>query len=71
MTPVLNQLPPDKLPKVIFLDAMGTLFDLKQSVGEIYQQFARKYGVDVAIDPLEKAFINGFKSAPVPPRISS
>jgi len=65
MPPILNQLPPDKLPKVIFLDAMGTLFDLKQSVGEIYQQFARKYGVDVAIDPLEKAFINGFKSAPV------
>ena len=38
MTQTLNQLPPDKLPKVIFLDAMGTLFDLKTSVGEIYQQ---------------------------------
>ena len=64
MPPIINQLPADKLPQVIFLDAMGTLFDLHQSVGEIYQQFAAKYGVDVAIVPLEKAFVNSFKSAP-------
>jgi len=64
MPPVLNQLPPDKLPKVIFLDAMGTLFDLHQSVGEIYQQFAVRYGVEVAAASLEKAFIESFKSSP-------
>ena len=64
MLPILQQLPPQKLPKVIFLDAMGTLFDLNRSVSEIYQQFASQYGVDVSIEPLEKAFINSFKSAP-------
>lgn len=64
MPPAINQLPPDKLPKVIFLDAMGTLFDLKQSVGEIYQQYAQKYDVEIETDPLEKAFIESFKAAP-------
>jgi len=43
---------------------MGTLFDLKASVGEIYQQFARKYGVNIEIEPLENAFVSSFKSAP-------
>ncbi len=28
------------LPKVIFLDAMGTLFGIKGSVGEIYRAIA-------------------------------
>ncbi|WP_019509475.1 HAD-IA family hydrolase [Pleurocapsa sp. PCC 7319] len=52
------------LPKVIFLDAMGTLFDLKSSVGEIYQQYALKYGVKADAQLLNNAFINSFKSAP-------
>ncbi len=52
------------LPKVIFLDAMGTLFDLKSSVGEIYQEYALKYGVKVDAKLLNSAFINSFKSAP-------
>ncbi|MDJ0571306.1 MAG: HAD-IA family hydrolase [Pleurocapsa sp. MO_192.B19] len=51
-------------PKVIFLDAMGTLFDLKSSVGEIYQQFALKYGVKTDAALLDKAFINAFKASP-------
>lgn len=52
------------LPKVIFLDAMGTLFDLKSSVGEIYQQHALKYGVKADAQLLNNAFIKSFKSAP-------
>jgi putative hydrolase of the HAD superfamily len=52
------------LPKVIFLDAMGTLFDLKSSVGEIYQQYALKYGVQVEAKNLNNSFIESFKSAP-------
>lgn len=64
MTQTLNQLPPDKQPKVIFLDAMGTLFDLKTSVGEIYQDFAGKYGVEVNSKQIQQAFIKSFKSAP-------
>lgn len=61
MTPKLSTNP---LPKVIFFDAMGTLFDLKSSVGEIYQQFALKYGVQTDVEHLNKAFINSYQSAP-------
>ncbi|MEL6581622.1 MAG: HAD-IA family hydrolase [Cyanobacteria bacterium J06621_12] len=61
--PLIKQLFPDQPPKVIFLDAMGTLFDLKSSVGEIYQQYALKYGVAVEAAAIEKAFSKSFKSA--------
>ena len=60
-----NFLSPDNTqPKVIFLDAMGTLFGLKTSVGEIYQQYALKYGVQADAQLLDRAFIESFKSAP-------
>ena len=55
---------PDTLPKVIFLDAMGTLFGLKSSVGEIYQQYALNYGVKANAELLDRAFGESFKSAP-------
>jgi putative hydrolase of the HAD superfamily len=58
------QLCTNTVPKVIFLDAMGTLFDLKSSVGEIYQQYALKYGVQVEAKNLNDSFIASFKSAP-------
>jgi putative hydrolase of the HAD superfamily len=64
MMPILDQLTPDSQPKVIFLDAMGTLFDLKNSVGEIYQQYAAKYNVQVDAELISQAFIKSFKSAP-------
>lgn len=64
MPPTLKQMFSDQQPKVIFLDAMGTLFDLKSSVGEIYQRYALKYGVEVAAPAIEAAFITSFKSAP-------
>ena len=51
-------------PKVIFFDAMGTLFDLKSSVGEIYQQFALKHGVKTDANSLNKAFIKSYQAAP-------
>lgn len=54
----------EMLPQVIFFDAMGTLFDLKSSVGEIYQQHALKYGVETDANLLNQAFIESFKSAP-------
>ena len=31
--------------KVIFFDAVGTLFDVRGSVGEVYLTYASKYGV--------------------------
>lgn len=52
------------LPKVIFFDAMGTLFDLRSSVGEIYQQYAALYGVKADAELLDRAFIKSFRSAP-------
>ncbi|MEL6495755.1 MAG: HAD-IA family hydrolase [Cyanobacteria bacterium J06623_7] len=51
-------------PQVIFLDAMGTLFDLKTSVGEIYQEFAARYGVTADSEQIQPAFIASFKAAP-------
>ncbi len=35
-------------PKVIFLDAVGTIFGVKGSVGEVYSQIAAEFGVTVA-----------------------
>ena len=54
----------DALPKVIFLDAMGTLFGIKGSVGEIYRAIAINYGVEISASQIEEAFIASFKTAP-------
>ena len=48
------------LPKVIFFDAVGTLFGIKGSVGHIYSQIANRHGVEVAAEPLNKAFGQNF-----------
>ncbi|WP_193197448.1 HAD-IA family hydrolase [Nostoc sp. MG11] len=53
-------------PKVIFLDAVGTLFDVKGSIGEVYSQIAEEFGVKVSADTLNKTFIKSFKAAPPP-----
>lgn len=55
--------------QVIFFDAAGTLFHVKGSVGEIYLQYAEKYGVRSTPETLEKvnkAFSESFKAAPPP-----
>ncbi len=31
--------------KAIFFDAVGTLFDVKGSVGHVYVTYAKKYGI--------------------------
>ncbi|MBW4633852.1 MAG: HAD family hydrolase [Iphinoe sp. HA4291-MV1] len=53
-------------PQVIFLDAVGTLFGVKGSVGEIYSQIAQEFGVEVCADTLNKTFIQSFQAAPPP-----
>lgn len=53
-------------PKVIFLDAVGTLFGVKGSVGEIYSQIAREFGVDVKPEVVEAGFRSAFAAAPSP-----
>jgi len=53
-------------PKVIFLDAVGTLIGVKGSVGEVYSQIAQEFDVEVSADTLNKTFIESFKAAPPP-----
>jgi putative hydrolase of the HAD superfamily len=53
-------------PKVIFLDAVGTLFGVKGSVGEVYSQIAQEFGVEVSAETLNKTFIQSFKASPPP-----
>ncbi|MGB3513698.1 MAG: HAD-IA family hydrolase [Microcoleaceae cyanobacterium] len=52
------------MTKVILLDAVGTLFGVRGSVGEIYQQFASQWGVDVSAPTVNRAFFESFKAAP-------
>jgi putative hydrolase of the HAD superfamily len=51
-------------PQVIFLDAVGTLFGIRGSVGKIYQHFAATAGVQVDADTLNQAFFQSFAAAP-------
>ncbi|MGK7900427.1 MAG: HAD-IA family hydrolase [Hormoscilla sp.] len=53
-----------KQPKVIFLDAVGTLFGIRGTVGEVYGMLARQSGVKVADEALDAAFIQSFRSSP-------
>jgi putative hydrolase of the HAD superfamily len=50
-------------PKVIFLDAVGTLFGVKGSVGEVYSENARKFGVEVSPLALDAAFYQSFSQS--------
>ena len=55
--------------KAIFFDAVGTLFDVKGSVGEIYAQYAKKYGVSDSnemVAALNRAFKETMKTLPAP-----
>lgn len=53
-------------PKVIFFDAVGTLFGVRGSVGEAYREIAREFEVDLAAEHLEQAFRASFKAASPP-----
>jgi putative hydrolase of the HAD superfamily len=53
-------------PKVIFLDAVGTLIGVKGSVGEVYSQIAQEFGVEASAEILNTQFIKSFKAAPPP-----
>ncbi len=55
--------------KVVFFDAAGTLFHVKGSVGDVYLQYAAKYGVPRSPDMVTKvnqAFKDAFRQAPPP-----
>ncbi|MDJ0796199.1 MAG: HAD family hydrolase [Calothrix sp. MO_167.B12] len=53
-------------PKVIFLDAVGTLFDVQGSVGEVYSQIAREFNVEASAETINKTFFSCFKASPPP-----
>jgi putative hydrolase of the HAD superfamily len=52
------------LPQLILLDAVGTLFGVRDSVGQIYSEMASKHGVTCAPELLNKYFFIAFKNAP-------
>lgn len=51
-------------PQLITLDAVGTLFGLRESVGTVYGRFAAEVGVQVDPAALDVAFFKAFKAAP-------
>jgi putative hydrolase of the HAD superfamily len=51
-------------PQVIFLDAVGTLFGVRGSVGQIYSELASKYGVSCPPEILDRHFYAAFKTSP-------
>jgi len=53
-------------PKVILVDAVGTLFGVKGSVGEVYSQIAQEFEVKVSAEILNTAFLQSFKASPPP-----
>ena len=55
-----------KRPKVIFLDAVGTLFGIRGSVGDVYSVFAREAGVSVSPQSLNEAFFRSFAASSPP-----
>lgn len=55
-----------KKPKVIFFDAVGTLFGIRGSVGEVYREIALEFGIDIAAESLEQAFRASFKATSPP-----
>lgn len=51
-------------PKVIFFDAVGTLFGVRGTVGESYGNFARRFGVDADDRLLNRSFFESFAASP-------
>ncbi|MBE9222762.1 HAD-IA family hydrolase [Cyanobacterium stanieri LEGE 03274] len=48
-------------PQVIFLDAVGTLFGVKNNVGWAYTQISQKYGVNYDSQLVNQAFYQSFQ----------
>lgn len=58
-------LPSGSVPlKMVFLDAGGTLFGVRGNVGEIYSQVARRYGMQIEPELLQRAFSRHFHQQP-------
>ncbi|MCU0552168.1 MAG: HAD family hydrolase [Leptolyngbya sp. Prado105] len=53
-----------KRPHVVFFDAVGTLFGVRGSVGQVYREISQKHGVEVDAASLDLAFYESFKASP-------
>jgi putative hydrolase of the HAD superfamily len=56
-------------PKVLFFDAAGTLFHVRDSVADVYLTYAERYGVkrsEELLGKIQAAFIRAFHDAPPP-----
>ncbi|WP_448572480.1 HAD-IA family hydrolase [Trichothermofontia sp.] len=54
---------PDR-PPVVLLDAVGTLFGVRDSVGAVYREVASQFGVAIDALRLDHAFVQAFAAAP-------
>lgn len=52
-------------PQVVFLDAVGTLFGVRDSVGEVYAKLASQFGVAAEPKTVNQAFFEQFAASPV------
>jgi putative hydrolase of the HAD superfamily len=55
---------PQAIPQVIFLDAVGTLFGVRHSVGFQYAKVAANFGIKLDADAINRAFYQSFQAAP-------
>jgi putative hydrolase of the HAD superfamily len=53
-------------PQVIFFDAVGTLFGVRGSVGQVYAAIAQRHGVEVSASALDRAFFPALQAAGAP-----
>lgn len=51
------------MTKIIFLDAAGTLFDVRGSVGEVYGKLASSWGITISNEELNAAFFQSFANS--------
>ncbi len=51
------------VPQVIFLDAVGTLFGVRDSVGAAYARVAAEFDVNLVASDLDRAFLQAFRRA--------
>ena len=60
-----NLLSPNSIPpKLILFDAAGTLFEVQGSVGEVYRNHARRFGVEIEATALQAQFLTAFRAQP-------
>ena len=52
------------VPQVVFLDAVGTLFSVRGSVGFQYAQVAAEFGMEIEPRSIDRAFYHCFQAAP-------